>query len=170
MSPPAVDFQHINPSAADPLQQVDHVRDLDFWTPGLGAPEPSWLLGEDFDLAAFNASISAAVSSWSNQNTAGDVGDSVAYNPDPDLRNAPGTVFSAVPPLIHEMWHTRPAPEAAPQATSKPSQDQDVVDESYRANLSQRLKPRLYDDMLPSAQFLVSPWSALPFSSRLIRA
>ncbi|KAH8705418.1 fungal-specific transcription factor domain-containing protein [Talaromyces proteolyticus] len=55
---------------------------------------------------------------------------------------------------VRARWHTRRASDSPPQAQPIGSQNQDQVDEMYRAGLSHRLHPSPHNSTLPSADFL----------------
>lgn len=129
--------------------------DLDLWDLGLNAHEPSWLLGEDFDVDALNYSISATISDWGH-----------SHHPIPSvdqqrIYDAASTLYqinavsppSALGTLVQRNWFTKVTSEAPPQRVPR-TVDQDRVDEAYRTDLSNRLRPRMSDDALPSADFL----------------
>ena len=118
-------------------------------------PDESWLLGEDFDLTALGSSIYTSGAPWN-----------ITLQ---DVKNSVGTGGSTNIPIqnegvwarVRDRWYSRPTLEGTPTHQISGRQEyQDKVDETYRAGLSNRLRPQLYDSALPSAGFLVC---TLPF-------
>ena len=128
--------------------------DLDLWDLGLNAHEPSWLLGEDFDIDALNYSIDATISGWGHTNPAPSADQRRMYDAANTLYQINSVPSSSTPgAMVQQNWYTKVASEAPPRRPSQPA-DQDQVDEAYRTDLSNRLRPRMSDDALPSADFL----------------
>jgi hypothetical protein len=132
--------------------------DIDFRDLGIDFNEPAWLPAS-FDVAALNDSISSTIYEWGNPNS------DTTYAPDQRLQNSGVQNWSNHRTSnrsdsvnsIQQSWNTR-----APRAGSPPDSastvlvsNQDRVDDRYREGLSHRLRPRLNDQSLPSADFLV---------------
>jgi hypothetical protein len=128
---------------------------------------PSWHIGDDFDIEAFNASLlspmAADQSVWYGQTSTSQANELLT----PQI----GTRNSAAPSIndIQGLWVTKAdsyswkdannasysvAP-TRPITPSTGSSSGNTVDERYRNDLSQRLRPRWKEDPLPPTEFLV---------------
>lgn len=132
--------------------------DLSLFDFGANALETPWLVGEGFDINALTSSISATGSPWGytalptnlNLNEADspqDGGLGIGYQTAERRINARSVVRS--------QWYTHIVVQATYHYTPSSSGSQDHVDEAYRADLSNRLRPSLQDNVLPSTDFLV---------------
>jgi hypothetical protein len=143
--------------AGVPLSIMDLPADLSYLDIELAPNESTCLLGDDFDIDALNFSITAAISDWIPQDAAQPQEQPRAFTSGyaidhPRLCSTSSDVYGPV----QRNWHTRVSRAASPQVpTSEPS-DQDLVDDRYREDLSNRLQPRVMNTALPSADFLVS--------------
>lgn len=160
MSPSACSPSYARPALLSsnlPPSVWEASADLDFYGLEVNAYEPSWLLDGDFDLDALNHSIFAAGSPWQKRPAPTNTGRDRPYettdgNCDPE---AQAIARESTRKAVEMRWYTRPARDASyPHARTK-LQDQDQVDEAYRAGLSSRLAPSPPDNTLPSADFLV---------------
>ncbi|KAI3572668.1 fungal-specific transcription factor domain-containing protein [Fusarium oxysporum f. sp. albedinis] len=117
------------------------------------AHEPSWLVGESFDINALASCTSAVCSPWELARVPIDLAERPA---DKNSNGSDHTEASAINirRIVRDRWHTRPAVEAAHPYAPTILKCQDQVDEAYRAALSHRLHPCLHDDVLPPADFL----------------
>lgn len=134
------------------------------WNPG----DSSWLLGSTFGLDALTSSIptvspelnsaggyngnSSHDSPFHHQNMQGWEPSPVSERPSQATHVSPVSTSVA----IHAQWHTLPKANTAPQDPLPIRDDQQQVDDTYRARLSTRLAPNVPDDALPSADLLVS--------------
>ena len=129
--------------------------DLDLWDLGLNAHEPSWLLGEDFDIDALNCSIDATISGWGHTNPVPSADQRRMYDAANTLYQINSVSSPSTPgAMVQQNWYTKVALEAPTRRNPSQPADQDQVDEAYRTDLSNRLRPRMSDDALPSADFL----------------
>jgi hypothetical protein len=133
------------------------------WTAGhsLGLPNSDfdmdsscWLLGHDFDLQALNSSIPASpqglgVVQAASSNSCADKNAKVSLSC--TNQGTPNTIYRSV----QVRWHTRPSADVSSTIVVAGLEDQDEVDEPYRASLSNHLLPSISDNALPSADFLV---------------
>lgn len=130
--------------------------DLDLFDFGANAHEPSWLVGGTFDIDALNSSISAIGSPWGYSDAPANLTQSQANEPSNGAHSTDDSTSSNnIRNIVRSRWHTRPAVEATYPYAPTRQENQDRVDEAYRAGLSHRLRPCLHDDVLPSADFLV---------------
>lgn len=139
----AISQNHTEPDISGiPPSILNTPTDLDLWGLGLNTHEPSWLLGEDFDVDALNYSITATISDW---------GQSHYTVPSADqqrMYDAANTLYqinavsppSALGAIVQQHWFTKVSSEAPPQRVPAHSDDQDHVDEAYRTDLSNRLR------------------------------
>ncbi|KAH7110239.1 fungal-specific transcription factor domain-containing protein [Dactylonectria macrodidyma] len=129
--------------------------DLDLFDFGGNAHEPSWLVGGTFDINALASSISASGSPWGYSDAPANLTQSQANEPSNEAYSTDNSASSNnIRNIVRSRWHTRPAVEAAYPYAPTRQENQDRVDEAYRAGLSHRLRPCLHDDVLPSADFL----------------
>lgn len=127
---------------------------------------PSWHIGDDFDLNAFNTSLLSPVffdqfplhnhdSATQSQNI---------VEPTTEIQN-PSAPSIAV---IQDLWVTKTDKNSRkgagisysvaatrPTTPARDFQPHKTVDDRYREDLSQRLRPRWKEDPLPSTEFLV---------------
>ncbi|KAF7563709.1 hypothetical protein G7046_g418 [Stylonectria norvegica] len=131
--------------------------DLDLFDLGGNAFEPFWLVDGCFDINALTSSISATGSPWGfselptnfTQPQAGKLPDGASGPGYPAIDDS-----NSIRNIVRSRWYTRPAVETThPYKPSKPGK-RDHVDEAYRADLSNRLRPSLQDNVLPSTDFL----------------
>jgi hypothetical protein len=139
---------------------LDHMAiDLGLIDFGCNTHEPSWLLGEDFDMNTLGSSIATVGPSWGYADAAAlqNVGHGIPQSA------TDGTELSIedatqvdVWTRVRDRWYSRPTLDITHgQVPSVRQEYQDKVDEAYRAGLSNRLRPRPHDSVLPSADFLV---------------
>ncbi|CAM1508575.1 Fc.00g054230.m01.CDS01 [Cosmosporella sp. VM-42] len=127
--------------------------DLDLFDFGGNAYEPSWLVGGGFDINALTSSISATGSPWVYSEVPAHLGQNQANDP---LNGAEYPITdnnNSIRDVVRSRWYTWPALETYPYAPTR-LENQDKVDEAYRAGLSNRLRPSPPDNVLPSADFL----------------
>lgn len=160
--PPRVpDIQRSHDSS---LQPVDG---MDLHDPILQADSSSWFLGANLDLNALDFSLSSAISEWAQ----------IPPMPSPSNFVDPGTLSTSTPTFLRaipagvrsspadsvkEKWFTRlsgfrnggPNGPSSKNCCGLFGQGNIVADESYRADLSQRLQPRMHDGALPSSEQL----------------
>lgn len=126
---------------------------------GCNTHEPSWLLGEDFDLNNLGSSIATFGSPWDYADTGvpQSTGRELDYGPSqPTEFSIHHGTDTDVWARVKERWYSRPTVDGTHgQHPSARQEYQDKVDEAYRAGLSNRLRPRPHDGVLPSADFLV---------------
>jgi hypothetical protein len=137
----------------------------EFWSMEVESQYPSWHIGEDFDLHAFNNSLLAPMfvdeSAW-RVSPEGQGG--VAQTP----RGGPQSPSVNSMEIIQGLWITKADDNSrnkdavsysvAPTRPITPttmSSAGNGVDERYRDDLSMRLRPRWKEDPLPSTGFLV---------------
>ena len=147
----ATDFMGLSASI------INTPTDLGYLELGLNDYEPAWLLGGNFDVDALNFSISAAIPNWGPPGTADALENQRLYAAENALNNlrTPSPSLEHVSRVQHK-WHTKLSRAVTPQHSTGQLLDQELVDESYRDNLSNQLNPRMSDISLPSADFLVS--------------
>ncbi|PWY88919.1 hypothetical protein BO70DRAFT_359232 [Aspergillus heteromorphus CBS 117.55] len=129
----------------------------------LQADSSTWFLDADFDVNALDFSISSAISEWAQLPSAPGFCDSTGPEEPPLPIPTPSGTKDEDPPsadTVRKKWFTCLSP---PDQTGSvyPSgisgdyflQGRDA-DDSYRAGLSQRLKPRMQDEALPSVEQL----------------
>lgn len=94
--------------------------DLDLWDLGLNTHEPSWLLGEDFDVDALNYSITATISDWGYAHPVPTGDQQRMYDAANTLYqfNA-GSPASALGTVVQQNWYTKVAPEVPAQSASR---------------------------------------------------
>lgn len=120
-----------------------------------GNDDPSWLGGESFDLNDLLFSIPGAFSLWDHARVHAHSTRSHTNEPSDETHDSDESGRSDTRNIVQARWYVRPAVEAtSPYATAR-LENQDKVDEAYRAGLSHHLQPCLHDDALPSADFLV---------------
>lgn len=172
MSPPnsaPVDKQTPNLSVGNNTTYPNHVSPLtslfldgDVWKDQTSPlPPPVWdylrdnrewdtlLTGENFDLDAVNLSLLCATSDYPLPDTMPDL-DTSRLQPPPNLV-ADSTKRHTN--LIQEKWHTF-SELCSGQMTPRQSEN-NIIDESYRKRLAERLQPRVQHGILPSTPFLV---------------
>lgn len=137
----------------------------EFWSMEIESQYPSWHIGEDFDLHAFNNSLLAPMfvdeSTWLvSPEGQGDVVQTARGGPQSPSANSIE--------MIQGLWITKADDNSrkkdavsysvAPTRPITPttlSSAGNGVDERYRDDLSLRLRPRWKEDPLPSTEFLV---------------
>lgn len=161
------------PSPQVPEIQGNHdsnlqpVNGMNLHDPILQADSSSWFLGANFDVDALDFSLTSAISEWAqippmpSMSNFGDQG--ALYTPTPTFPRAiPAGVGSSPSDSVKKKWFTRlsasrNAGPDGPDTNNRSGlfgQGNIVADESYRADLSQRLKPRMHDEALPSSEQL----------------
>ncbi|RKK84551.1 hypothetical protein BFJ71_g14504 [Fusarium oxysporum] len=129
--------------------------DLDLFDFGANACDPSWLVGESFDINALTSSISATGSPWGYGEAPANVAQTQTKEASDEAHGTQGSITdNNIRARVRNRWHTRPVVESAYPYALKNSENLHQVDEAYRAGLSFRLRPCLQDDVLPSADFL----------------
>lgn len=143
------------------------VNGMNLHDPILQADSSSWFLGANLDVDALDFSLSSAISEWAqippmpSVSNLGDPG--TLSTPTPTLPRAiPAGVRSSPADGVKEKWFTRlsassnggPDGLASNKRGGLFGQGNIVADESYRADLSQRLQPRMHDGALPSSEQL----------------
>ncbi|GKZ54595.1 hypothetical protein AnigIFM49718_010409 [Aspergillus niger] len=135
--------------------------------PVLQTDTDSWFLGADFDVNALDFSISSAISEWAQLPSTPHMLGSVGSGEEP-LHSVPtpyakGNGNDPRPAdIVRKRWFTCLSPPEVNQfvyrGPNRPSdsfpQGRIDADDNYRAGLSQRLKPRMHDEALPSAEQL----------------
>jgi hypothetical protein len=137
----------------------------EFWNMEVESHYPSWHIGDDFDLQAFNTSLLAPMfvdeSAWRVSSPEGQGG--MVATP----RLGPHSPSATSMEVIQGLWITKAddnsrkndglsysvAPTRPITPTTMPSAN--GVDDRYREDLSMRLRPRWKEDPLPSTEFLV---------------
>ncbi|KAJ6114333.1 hypothetical protein N7486_000111 [Penicillium sp. IBT 16267x] len=151
------------PNHASPLASL--FLDGDVWKDQISPlPPPVWdylrdnrewdtlLTGENFDLDAVNLSLLCATSDYPPLDAPPDTIphlDTSRLHPPPNL-----VAESAKQPsnLVQEKWHTFSG-LCSGQMTPVPPEN-NLIDESYRKRLAERLQPRVQHGILPSTPFL----------------
>jgi Fungal specific transcription factor domain len=146
------------------INAMQTTSNMDLWDFGFDSQWPSWLAGDDFDLKAVNSSIAATMYQY-------------MPSPFPQLTMPelyPQTTAEGHHTATSDLLETSAAMEGmrkrwfthmdedkggghssgvvTPRHANAP--DQANVDENYRVNLTKRLRQRVYDDSLPSTEFL----------------
>ena len=114
--------------------------------------DASWLLGTDFDLQALNTSISAAISEWGYPAT-----EPINCQADPSSLPWPEPRHddNIAEQTVQQLWVTHLAQESTTLPSIETNQNHGRVDDTYREDLSTRLRPREHPIFLPSTDFLV---------------
>ncbi|PYH66748.1 uncharacterized protein BO88DRAFT_427360 [Aspergillus vadensis CBS 113365] len=161
---PAVPDQLI--SSTEPLQPQS-ATGMNLHDSVLQTDTDSWFLGADFDVNALDFSISSAISEWAQLPSTPHMLGSVGLAEEP-LHSAPTSYAkgngdeSHPADIVRKRWFTCLSPPDVNQfvyrGPNRPSdsfpQGRIDADDNYRAGLSQRLKPRMHDEALPSAEQL----------------
>jgi hypothetical protein len=137
----------------------------EFWNMEGESHYPSWHIGEDFDLQAFNSSLLAPMfvdeSAWRVASPEGQGG--MVATP----RLGPHSPSVTSIEVIQGLWVTKADDNSrkndglsysvAPTRPITPTtmSSANGVDDRYREDLSMRLRPRWKEDPLPSTEFLV---------------
>ncbi len=137
----------------------------EFWNMDGESHYPSWHIGEDFDLQAFNTSLLAPMfvdeSAWRVASPEGQGG--MVATP----RLGPHSPSATSMEVIQGLWITKADDNSrkndglsysvAPTRPITPTtmSSANGVDDRYREDLSMRLRPRWKEDPLPSTEFLV---------------
>lgn len=137
----------------------------EFWNVESGSHYPSWHIGDDFDLQAFNTSLLAPMfvdeSAW--RVTLPEGQDGRVATP----RLGQHTPSATSMEVIQGLWVTKADDNSRKNdglsysvALTRPitpttMSSSNGVDERYREDLSPRLRPRWKEDPLPSIEFLV---------------
>ncbi|PYI02791.1 hypothetical protein BO78DRAFT_400312 [Aspergillus sclerotiicarbonarius CBS 121057] len=120
----------------------------------------TWFLGADFDVNVLDFSISSAISEWAQipptPNMLGPVG------LEEPRRSVLDEDASHPADIVRRRWFTCLSPPEPNRSVYRsngslidsPHQGRIDADDNYRAGLSQRLKPRMHDEALPSAEQL----------------
>ncbi|PYH98472.1 hypothetical protein BO71DRAFT_371179 [Aspergillus ellipticus CBS 707.79] len=130
----------------------------------LQADSSTWFLDADFDVSALDCTISSVISEWaqlpSAPNFLGPV-DPAEEPPQPiPTPSRSNDEHSHSENIVRKKWFTCLSP---PEQTQLISSNRGFgesflqgrnADDSYRASLSQRLKPRMHDEALPSVEQL----------------
>lgn len=122
--------------------------------------ETSWLLEDDFDINAIDVSITNTIADWCRPAEL-NADPYVPPRPAPDL-NQEAAGSNIVSSDVHHMvsvqqsWYTNVTADSASSRLTRRTSEQEAVDENYRASLAHQLQARINDDVLPSAEFLVS--------------
>jgi hypothetical protein len=137
----------------------------EFWNMEGESHYPSWHIGEDFDLQAFNTSLLAPMfvdeSAWRVASPEGQGGMAATR------RLGPHSPSATSMEVIQGLWITKAddnsrkndglSSSVAPTRPISPTtmSSANEVDDRYREDLSMRLRPRWKEDPLPSTKFLV---------------
>lgn len=145
--------------------------DSDLFDFGGNAFEPSWLVGGGFDINALTSSISATGSPWGYAELPTNLIQTQASSPpdgDPGKGNSATDNRNNVRNVVRSRWYTWPTVEGTYPYTTSQLRNQDHVDEAYRADLSNRLRPGPppSDNILPSTDFLVRSAILLKYARR----
>jgi hypothetical protein len=124
----------------------------------------TWFLEDDFDVSALDFSITSTISEWAQLPN---------FSTHTSLPSTDQGIFtpiqSSVPEIDHpragedmvrRKWFTHMSPSMQKQpsqefpATGPSWQDQTNANESYRVGLSQKLRPRMEDEALPTSEQL----------------
>lgn len=166
----------LNPSIQQPLAETQSGGFTlsphgEIWNTAPDSSYPSWLIGDDFDIEAFNMALLAPMfvdqSGW--QTAMPEMNSNIAATS--RVRTQSQSVTSM--DVIQGLWITKTdsnvrtdngnsysvAP-TRPMTPSMVSPGGTAVDDRYREDLSLKLRPRWKEDPLPSTGFLVS-WSNL---------
>ncbi|KAF1931943.1 uncharacterized protein M421DRAFT_55363 [Didymella exigua CBS 183.55] len=116
-----------------------------------GAYESEWMIGTDFDVGAFNQSISEPISGWGHPvaNGSAHYGGIFHAASAPHYSRSSDTVDQ-----VQRLWYTRFCHNDTPGRAKNANQSHDGVDEAYIQDLSVQLRPPIGDSVLPSADFL----------------
>ncbi|OJJ66954.1 hypothetical protein ASPBRDRAFT_59377 [Aspergillus brasiliensis CBS 101740] len=161
---PAVSDQLI--SGTEP-SQPQAAAGMSLHDPVLQTDTDSWFLGADFDVNALDLSISSAISEWAQLPSSPHMSGSVGLAEEP-LHSLPtpyakGNADDPRPAdSVRKRWFTCLSPPEVNhfvyRGPKRPCgsfpQGRIDADDNYRAGLSQRLKPRMHDEALPSAEQL----------------
>ncbi|KAJ5688961.1 hypothetical protein N7462_003353 [Penicillium macrosclerotiorum] len=124
----------------------------------------TWFLEEDFDVSALDFSITSTISEWAQIPSAlpapnAPVGAQRIFSPVQGSSSEPNTTDSG-DESVKRQWFTHMSPTQEPHpsrgsvlsVSNWPSQTN--TNESYRAGLSQKLRPRMEDEALPTSEQL----------------
>ncbi|KAL3478687.1 hypothetical protein BJX99DRAFT_269115 [Aspergillus californicus] len=152
---------------ASPNINIPDVPGMNLHDPILHADSSTWFLGADLDVDALDFSLNSAISEWAQLPPIPSVPgftDSSTFTASTPTPSRSVRLEALCPPVdgVKRNWFTRlSVPEelrsSGPVISNRGSsfgQGNLVADESYRAGLSQKLRPRIHDEALPSSEQL----------------